>query len=313
VIFNSCFGTRVNETLGKIYSTLLSARLGESIGVDVDPYRIKMVLPRMVNADVIESTVRSVKPGTVEALTRMSILNSTFLRWRFAFVAKKFGIIEKDADHRFISFNRLFDLHKDTPAYKEAMNKVLWEDLDIPNTERVVSMIASGDISIVTGRPSAIGLEGIIRTKELMQPLRADHAILMSMKRRLENEVLFASCINCCAQWRYRTGDAPKKFVCPHCNGVMVAVLKQYERENIKLLKQSELSSHEKNDVKRLYRNANIVNEQGRRAALVMAGRGIGPDTASRILNMRYDEEDDFYRAILNAELLYAQNNRFWD
>ena len=313
VIFNSCFGTRVNETLGKIYSTLLSARLGESIGVDVDPYRIKMVLPRMVNADVIESTVRSVKPGTVEALTRMSILNSTFLRWRFAFVAKKFGIIEKDADHRFISFNRLFDLHKDTPAYKEAMNKVLWEDLDIPNTERVVSMITSGEISIVTGRPSAIGLEGIIRTKELMQPLRADHAILMSMKRRLENEVLFASCINCCAQWRYRTGDAPKKFVCPHCNGVMIAVLKQYERENIKLLKQKELSSHEKNDVKRLYRNANIMNEQGRRAALVMAGRGIGPDTASRILNMRYDEEDDFYRAILNAELLYAQNNRFWD
>lgn len=313
VIFNSCFGTRVNETLGKIFSILLTARLGESVGMDVDPYRITMTLPRVVGKEVIEQTVRSVRPGTVEALARMAILNSTFLRWRFAFVAKKFGIIEKDADHRFISFNRLFDLHKDTPAYIEAVNKVLWEDLDIPNTERAIQMIHSGDIEIVTGRPSRIGLEGIVRTKELMQPMRADHAILMSMKRRLENEVLFASCINCGSQWRYRTGDAPKKFQCPHCNSVMIAVLKMYERENIKLLKQKELSSQEKNDVKRLYRNANIINEQGRRAALVMAGRGIGPDTASRILNRRYDEEDDFYRAILNAEMTYAQNNRFWD
>lgn len=312
-IVNGCFGTRVNETLGKIYAALLSARLGESVGMTADPYRIILELPRNMKRDDLVATVRSVKPGTVEALARITILNSSFLRWRFVYVAKKFGIIDKDADHRFMNFQRLFDLHKDTPAYNEAVNKVLWEDLDIPDTEKVVSMISNGEIEISEGTVSAIGLEGITRSKELMQPLRADHAILMAMKKRLEDEVLFASCLNCGSQWRFRVGDAPKRFVCPQCRGVMIAVLKGYERDNIKLIKLSELSAQEKKDRLRLSRNANLVNEHGKRAVITLAGRGVGPDAASRILRSMHVDEDDFLRDIMNAEILYAKNKRFWD
>lgn len=312
-IVNACFGTRVNETLGKIYSALLTARLGESVGMTADPYRIMLELPRNLKSDVIMDTIRSVKPGTVEAITRMTIGNSTFLRWRFVFVAKKFGIIDKDADHRFMNFNRLFDMHRDTPAFKEAVNKVLWEDLDIVNAEKAVSMMESGEIEVVPGGLSTIGLEGITRSKELMQPVRADHAILMALKKRLEDEVMFMSCLNCRAQWRMRVGDTPKRIRCMQCNGVMVAALKGYERENIKLLKHEELSAQEKKDVQRLSRCANLVNEHGHRAVVVLAGRGIGPDSASRILRTMHVDEDEFYRAIMSAEILYAKNKQFWD
>ncbi len=313
VIVNGCFGNRVNETLGKIYAALFTARLGESVGMTADPYRIILELPRnMKNNDIME-TVRSVKPRTIEALARITILNSSFLKWRFVFVAKKFGIIEKNADHRFINFSRLFEMHRNTPAYCEAVNKVLWEDLDIPNTERVVSMITSGEITVELGTISAIGLEGIVRSKELMQPVRADHSILMALKKRLEDEVLFASCMNCGSQWRFRVGDAPKRFRCPQCDGVMIAVLKEYERNNIRLAKLTELSAQEKRDRMRLSRNANLVNEHGKRAFIALAGRGIGPDAASRILRSMHVDEDDFYRDIMNAEILYAKNKRFWD
>ncbi|MDO5861703.1 MAG: DEAD/DEAH box helicase [Thermoplasmata archaeon] len=312
-IVNCCFGSRVNETLGKIYAALLTARLGESVGMTADPYRVILELPRNMRKDDIVQTVKSVKPGTIEALSRMTIVNSSFLRWRFVFVAKKFGIIEKNADHRFMNFSRLFDLHRDTPAYREAVNKVLWEDLDIPNTEKVVSMMSSGEIEVVQGGISTIGLEGITRSKELMQPVRADHSILMALKKRLEDEILFASCLNCASQWRFRVGDAPKRFVCPHCGGNMIAVLKGYERENINLVKHKELSEQERKDRLRLSRNANLVNEHGRRAVICLAGRGIGPDAASRILRSFYDDEDEFYRDIMNAEILYAKNKRFWD
>ena len=313
IIVNQCFGTKVNETLGKIYAALLTARLGESVGMTADPYRVILELPRYIKKEVALETMRSVRPGTVEALTRLTVLNSSFLRWRFVFVAKKFGIIEKEADHRFMNFQRLFDLHKDTPAYKEAVDKVLWEDLDIPNSEKVVSMISSGEIELVTGTVSSIGLEGIVRSKELMQPVRADHSILMAMKKRLEDEVLFASCLNCTSQWRFRCGDAPRRFKCPHCGSVMVAVLKGYERDLIKLKKGTEFSAQEKKDLLRLSRNANLVNEYGSRAVLVLAARGVGPDTASRILRSMYIDEDEFLRGIMNAEILYAKNKRFWD
>lgn len=312
-IVNGCFGTKVNETLGKIYAALLSARLGESVGLEADPYRMILELPRRVDPSVVLQTVQSVKPGTVEALSRMTILNSTFLRWRFMFVAKKFGIVDRDADHRFVNFDRLFKIHKDTPAYREAVNKVLWEDLDIEDAEKVVSMIASGGIEVVPGGLSPIGLEGITRSKELMQPVRADHSILMALKKRLENEVLFASCLNCGSQHRFRAGDAPKRFVCDICGGNMIAVLKDYERDSISLVKLNELTSQEKKDRLRLSRNANIVNEFGKRGVICLAGRGIGPDTASRILSKVYVDEDDFLRGIMNAEILYAKNKRFWD
>lgn len=312
-IVNGCFGSRVNETLGKIYAALLTARLGESVGMTADPYRVILELPRNMRREDILQTVLSVKPGTVEALARITVVNSSFLRWRFVFVAKKFGIIEKNADHRFMNFQRLFEMHKDTPAYREAVDKVLWEDLDIPNTEKVVSMIADKGIEVVLGRISTIGLEGITRSKELMQPVRADHSILMALKKRLEDEVMFASCLNCGSQWRFRVGDAPKRFRCPQCGGVMIAVLKGYERENIRLVKLQELSAQEKKDRLRLSRNANLVNEHGKRAVLALAGRGVGPDAASRILRSMHVDEDEFLRDIMNAEILYAKNKRFWD
>ena len=312
-IVNGCFGSRVNETLGKIYAALLTARLGESVGMTADPYRVILELPRNMKREDILQTVLSVKPGTVEALARITVVNSSFLRWRFVFVAKKFGIIEKNADHRFMNFQRLFEMHKDTPAYREAVDKVLWEDLDIPNTEKVVSMMADKEIEVVLGRISTIGLEGITRSKELMQPVRADHSILMALKKRLEDEIMFASCLNCGSQWRFRVGDAPKRFRCPQCGGVMIAVLKGYERENIRLVKLQELSAQEKKDRLRLSRNANLVNEHGKRAVLAHARRGVGPDSASRILRSMHVEEDEYLRDIMNAEILYAKNKRFWD
>jgi len=313
-IVNCCFGSKVNETIGKIYSALLTARLGESIGVSTDPYRIILELPRNLDKRLIEDTFRSIKPGTIEALARITILNSTYLKWRFVHVAKKFGIIEKGADHRFMNFNRLFELHNGTPAYKEAVNMVLWEDLDIKNTELVVSMIASGTIKLEMCGISPIGLEGVVRSKELMQPVRADHSILMALKKRLEDEVLHGSCLNCSTQWRIKVADTPSRPICPKCSGNMIALLKSYERESIKTVKMKERTEQEKKDALRVSRNANLVNEYGgKRASIVLAGRGIGPDGASRILRSMHVDEDDFLRDIMNAEILYAKNKRFWD
>lgn len=312
-IINCCFGTRVNETLGKIYSALLTARLGESIGVTVDPYRIILELPRNVDRRVLLTTWGSIRPGTVEALTRLTLPNSSYLRWRFVHVAKKFGIIEKDADHRFMNFNRLFDIHQGTPAYDDAVNLVLYEDLDIKNAENVVSLMSEGKIEVVMGRLSPIGLEGVTRSKELMQPVRADHSILMALKKRLEDEVLYASCVKCTNQWRVRVCDAPKRFKCPVCDGMMIAMLKEYERDAIKLLKKPNPDATEKKQIQRMVKTANLVNGHGKDAALVLAGRGVGPDNAARILRSMHIDEDELLRDILNAEVLYAKTKRFWD
>ena len=313
VIINACFGTRVNETLSKIISALLSARLGESVGVSTDAYRIVLELPRNPGKDVLAQTLMSIKPESVESLVRLVIRNSSYLRWRFVYVAKKFGIVDKDADHRYMKFSRLFELYEGTPVYHEAVDKVLFEDLDLENTRRLMAWLQDGTVDLQVTAISPMGQQGISQAKELIQPQRADHAILMALKKRLEDEILFMSCLHCRSQVRQRSGDSPARVVCSNCGGEMVAALKGYERESIQLLKKKELSDADRRDIARLSRNANLVRSYGQRAILALSGRGVGPDSASRILQMFQEEEDDFLRDILAAEVNYARTKQFWD
>ena len=48
-------------------------------------------------------------------------------------------------------------------------------------------------------------------------------------------------------------------------------------------------------------------------AVYALVARGVGPDTAARILRNLHETEDDFLRDLLAAEVNYARTRRFWD
>jgi ATP-dependent Lhr-like helicase len=312
-VLNLCFGTKVNETISKVLSVLLSARLGESVGVHTDPYRIVIELPRDINPQIIIDTLRSIKSEGVEALVRLVLKSSSYLRYRFVFVAKKFGAIEKDADYRQVNFTRLAEAFEDTPLFEEAVRRVLWEDFDIEGTVAAMRRIESGEVKLKVMALTTIGRAGLQHSRELIMPQRADHSILMALKKRLESEVMSMSCLSCQTQWRLKPQDAPERIHCPKCGGQMIAALLPYNKQDIGLLKKEKPTEEETKEIRRMYKNASLVKEHGRRAMITLAGRGIGPDTAARVLSSFYDDEDEFLRDILSAELTYARTKRFWD
>ena len=73
------------------------------------------------------------------------------------------------------------------------------------------------------------------------------------------------------------------------------------------------LTKEMRENVERAERIASLILTHGKRAIIVLAGRGIGWKTASRILRKSYSSESDFYREIWKAERLYARTRRFWD
>jgi ATP-dependent Lhr-like helicase len=190
---------------------------------------------------------------------------------------------------------------------------VLWEDFDIDGTVAAMRRIENGEISFQVMGLTVIGRAGLQHSRELIMPQRADHSILMALKKRLEAETMSMSCLSCQTQWRLKAQDAPERIVCPRCGGQMVAALLSYNREDIGLLKRSRPTEEESKEIRRMYKNASLVREHGRRAMVALAGRGIGPDTADRVLSSFYDSEDEFLRDILSAELNYARTKRFWD
>ena len=313
IVVNACFGTRVNETLGQLLASLLGARLGESIGLQTDPYRIVLQVPRAVKPEQILEFLRPEDPDALEPLLRVVLKNSSFLRWAFVHVAKKFGAIRRDVDWESVNLLRLMKTFENTPLFEEVLGKVFWERMDVENAADVLRGIRDGTIKVRIGRLSPIGRVGLERGRHLVMPARADKATLTALKNRLDGEPLLLLCMNCRAATRASVRELKAKVTCPRCDAKMVAVLRPYERDVAALLAKEHVTKGERAELKRLYTNASLVSAHGKKAVYALVARGVGPDTAARILRNLHEGEDDFLRDVLAAEVNYARTRRFWD
>ena len=313
IVVNACLGSKVNETLGQLVSSLISARFGQSVGVQTDPYRIVLDVPRSVNPKMIEEILRPEDPDALEPLLRVILKNSAFLRWSFVYVAKKFGALRRDVDWEAVSIPRLLKTFENTPLFEEVLDKVFWERMDIPRTIEVFHRIRRGQIEIVATHLTPIGRAGLEGGRLLVSPAKADHATLMAVKTRLEKESATFLCLNCKFSWRAGVKDLPAKILCPNCGGAMVAVIAAYEKDRLAHLDLQGGDKDSRAFAKRLFTNASLVMAHGRRAVLALMGRGVGEDTAARILRGYHETEEDFLRDILAAEINYARTKRFWD
>jgi ATP-dependent Lhr-like helicase len=143
----------------------------------------------------------------------------------------------------------------------------------------------------------------------------------MALKKRLDDTDISMICTNCNNTWSTAVSRVDKKPKCSKCGAIKIAIVPRYNKDLAKLLTKKDLSDEEKKELKRLVKNASLVLSYGKPAILALVGRGIGPDTAARILR-RYSaaqiEKSEeiqikFLRDILKAELNYARTRGFWD
>ena len=321
VVINACFGSKVNETLGRLISAILAQSLGESVGINSDSYRINLELPGRITTSKIRDILLNTKPESLWYLLNTILKNSTYIRWQLVHVARKFGAIKKDFDYRNVGAKKLFTLFENSLIFDEAIDKIIWERMDVENTQKIFSEIQNGDIEIQIQKLSPIALAGFETIRGLMVPQRADRSILLALKKRLEDADITLVCTNCNNKWNTTVRRADDKPKCPDCSAIKIAVLRRHNRDLAKILTKKDRTKEENKEVKRLHKNASLVLNYGKSALLVLVGRGIGPDSAARILrrynisNLKKSEELQikFLRDILKAELTYARTRGFWD
>jgi ATP-dependent Lhr-like helicase len=313
IVINCCFGSRVNETLAKLVAGLMMARFGESFGMQTEPYAIVLETPRNARASDVVKILKETDPSSLGQLMRLLVRNSSYLRWQFLHVAKKFGAVRKGADYKMLNLSKLVDVFEHTPIFEEAVAKTLWESMDVDLAALVLRRIQEGSIEVVSGPLSLLGKEAIGTRTELMQPQRADKAVLNALRERLEREDVVLVCMNCRTQRRSTVAQLPAKIRCSKCDGVLLAAIQPYARTQLGILRKGPATEEQRKELRRIYKNANLVMAHGKKAVLALVGRGVGPDTAARILARYQTEEDEFMRDILAAEITYARTKRFWD
>lgn len=313
IVIHCCFGSRVNETLAKLVAGLLMARFGESFGVQTEPYSIVLETPRNVKAADVVKVLKETDSSSLGQLVRLLVRNSSHLRWQFLHVAKKFGAVRKGADYKMLNLSKLVDVFEQTPIFEEAVAKTVWESMDIDTTEFVLRKIQDGSIEVVAGPLSRLGKEVIGTRTELMQPQRADKAVLNALRKRLEKEDVVLVCMNCRTKRSSTVDHLPNKIRCSKCDGVLLAAIQPYAKAQLDILRKGPATEEQRKELRRIYKNANLVMAHGKKAVLALVGRGVGPDTAARILARYQTEEDEFMRDILAAEITYARTKRFWD
>jgi len=314
-VINACFGHRVNETIGRVITSLLAARFGSSVAMEIDPYRIKLELPNVVSAKTIVQLINDVKPEFIEPLIEITLRNSMLLKWKIVHIARKFGVLERNVDYDRLNLSKLIDIYRDTPIYREAVREILHDKLDVQRAREVFTQVEAGDITVTTSKVSPIGSAGYSGARELLVPENADRSILQALKNRIMNDRIILFCVTC-KKWESKrnVGSVPEHPECPLCGSKFVAALKPWEDEEIVVLKKPEeiKTTEEKTRTKRVYRNANLVLSHGKKGVIALASRGLGPEYASKVIRKSRLNEEEFYRDILRYERHYTATRRFW-
>jgi len=314
-IIHTCFGHKVNETLGRIITSLLAARLGASVAMEVNPYWIQLELPNVVSAEQIAELVRQLKPEFVKPLIEITLKNSMLLKWKLVHIARKFGVIERDVEHKYLNINKLTELLKDTPVYEEAINDIANNKLDFERTSDLLRRIQNAEIQVVTSKLSPLSRQRHYGTRELLVTDNPDITILTALKNRILNDRIILFCLTC-KKWKSKINVAsvPEQPQCPLCSSKLIAALKPWEDEEVVVVKKSDnvKTEEEKVRTKRVYRNANLVLSHGKKGVIALASRGLGPEAASRVIRKARVDEEGFYRDILRHERHYTRTHRFW-
>lgn len=313
-VVNVCGGTRVNEALGRLLSALVSQRTGEAVSVQIDAYRIVLEgRAGAVDPTVVETVLREIDPEQIEPLLRVVLRNANFLKYYLVAAARKFGALGKKLDAQKFSLRRLLDLYRTQPLFDEAIERVLWERMDCAHLAVALRELKAGRVEVVRQKLSPLGALGRAKEERLLSPERPEPALLETVKRRLEDSSILLTCINCGHTKEARSGSVSARPECGKCGSILLAPLAKYERDVARLVKKKNRSRDEETLLRRATREAHLVATYGKRAVLALAGRGVGPETASRILAHQREHETDFLRDVLAAEVQYARTRSFWD
>jgi ATP-dependent helicase Lhr and Lhr-like helicase len=315
VIVNVALGTRGNEALGRITQSLMHQRLGAPLGMEADAYRIHFTLPQPRPSQELVDTWRAIDPASLDLLLSLVLRDSPLVRYHLVHVAKHFGALPKELDPNRFGRRKLDALFEHIALQEETLARLIHDRMDVAAVAAFCKQVAEGLAFTIQGQ-GPLSFLGQDESRRIMANPKTDEAVLAAVKKRIEDSDALLACTTCGNHWQSKVLLLPRKIVCRRCQSIQVACLRPWNEDKLPLLRHKEpkkLTPEERHERERMVRNGAMVAAYGNVAARCMVARGVGPDTAARILQKVQDPESPgFWREILQAELTFARTNMYW-
>jgi len=107
----------------------------------------------------------------------------------------------------------------------------------------------------------------------------------------------------------------PDDLRCPKCGARYIAVTWPGDDKVEKLIRKKQsgrLNKQEDEELRKYQMSAGLVLTYGKKAVMVLAARGVGPQTASRILAKDARGDGTLFKDILEAEKNYIRTRMYW-
>jgi ATP-dependent Lhr-like helicase len=223
-------GLRTNRTLGRLLAHRCSAGLGKPVGTSQDAYRI-FLEGKELTCEAVRDALVGLAGSDLQSYIVLACEDTGLFRRRFVHVARKMGILARDAELTSSLVKQLVETYKGGLPYKEAWRTFLQEDLDPRGTSTLLAEVSGGKVVVALlgdlPEPSPlamVGLEEMTRKGEVMDPARMRRLLLESARSRVLNAKATLVCTSC---WSYveekYVVDLPERSSCPLCHSDLVA------------------------------------------------------------------------------------------
>jgi ATP-dependent Lhr-like helicase len=329
LIVHACLGEIVNRTLGSIFDAVLSDR-EVIVGWWNDGYRILIETPKKLTKQEVEKLTGILFRLTDKELDKAfeDYLEAKFpFSYRMKFVADRFGALPRG---KTMSYERLSQLPKrfrNTPIYDETLREAMIEKVDIGRAKEMMNEVRDGRTAVSAWfsleKPSPMAFHMLSRFSDMSELMAPEHVLLSNVEKMQKAIGARTAKLLCmaCGEWvgEGRIRDLQEQPSCEKCGSKLLAPLyfsqdAQRMREVLKKRREGcELGQDELKELTQARRGADLTLSYGKKAVIALEVKGVGPETASRILGKMHPREDEFYMDLLKAKIQYLRTRQFWD
>lgn len=298
-IIHTFFGSRINETLGALFSVRISRLLGTSARFTADQNSIFLQFKGRLTQDMVRSLFRK---ENVDEDVRKYIAESRLLLYKFVHVAKLFGLMSEPKKVT----KSLVEKFSQTLVYEETVRTVLHSYFDVRGTTEILGKIDRG-IELLTnfGKTTPFGDMVVAKAErfgELISPIEPSSEIVRMFAEELLEKTARMFCTYCNSIFYEKLRNLPSRIACPKCKSPLVAPIERNEK----------IDKKDKERWKELIRSAHLVEASGKRAVIALSTYGVGNDTAARILRYAHRDDSTFFAALLEAQKQFIRTKHYW-